>query len=117
MNGAQAGRSVSVELGERSYRISISPGIIRHIGSLLKTLPCGKKIGIVTDRNVGRRYLRLVMRSLVEAGFHPTAIVLPPGERTKTLPTVAKILNEWIRHRFERRSVVLALGGGVVGDV
>ncbi|MGH7257160.1 MAG: 3-dehydroquinate synthase [Nitrospiraceae bacterium] len=117
MNGVQAERSVAVELGERSYRISIRPGIMRDIGSVLRTLPCGKRIGIVTDRNVARRYLRVVTRSLVEAGFDPTAVVLPPGERTKTLHTVVKILNEWIRHRFERQSTVLALGGGVVGDL
>ena len=117
MNGVKAERTVAVELGDRSYRISIRPGIMRDIGSVLKTLPCGKRIGIVTDRNVARHYLRIVTRSLGDAGFDPTALVLSPGERTKTLDTVVKILNEWIRHRFERQSTVLALGGGVVGDL
>ncbi|HKT34788.1 MAG TPA: 3-dehydroquinate synthase, partial [Nitrospira sp.] len=55
--------------------------------------------------------------SLKQAGLDPVPIVLPPGERTKTLATVARILDVLAKHRFERRSLILALGGGVIGDL
>ena len=108
---------MGVELGERSYRIKIRPGIMRDIGSILKTLSFGKRIGIVTDKNVARRYLRTARQSLIAAGFEPISIVLPPGERTKTVRTVVTILDGLVRRRFERQSTLLALGGGVVGDL
>ena len=75
------------------------------------------KVGVVTDRHVARHYLKPALASLKQAGLEPVPIVLPPGERTKTLMTVARILDVLARHRFERRSVILALGGGVVGDL
>jgi 3-dehydroquinate synthase len=75
------------------------------------------KVGIVTDRHVAHHYLKPTLDSLEQAGLEPVSIVVPPGERTKTLATVARILDVLARHRFERRSLVLALGGGVVGDL
>jgi len=66
---------------------------------------------------VASRYLQGVLRSLRKAGYDPIPIILPPGERTKTLGTIAKILDLLARQRFERQSLLLALGGGVIGDV
>ena len=106
-----------VALGERSYDIVLHPGLLATVGDRLSALTKSQKIGVVTDRNVASRYLQGVLRSLRKAGYDPTPIILPPGERTKTLDTIAKILNVLARHKFERQSLLLALGGGVIGDV
>ena len=106
-----------VALGERSYDIVLHPGLLATVGERLSALTKSQKIGVVTDRNVASRYLQGVLRSLRKAGYDPTPIILPPGERTKTLDTIAKILNVLARHKFERQSLLLALGGGVIGDV
>lgn len=108
---------VPVDLGERSYRIVIGRGLIARLGPILTELPATGKVGIVTDTNVAARYLRPVCRSLSEAGFQVSSIILPPGERTKSLRTISRILDELARRKFERRSLLLALGGGVIGDL
>jgi 3-dehydroquinate synthase len=111
------GQRIAVPLGERSYEIFLEPGSSRTLGDRLKRLGATAKIGIVTDRHVARHYLKPTVESLKQAGLDPAAIVLPPGEPSKTLATVAKILDVLAAHRFERRSLLLALGGGVIGDL
>jgi 3-dehydroquinate synthase len=108
---------VPVTLGERSYDIVLHPGLLATVGNRLSALTTSPKIGVVTDRHVASRYLQGTLRSLTKAGYDPTPIILPPGERTKTLGTIAKILDALARHKFERQSLLLALGGGVIGDV
>jgi 3-dehydroquinate synthase len=108
---------IAVRLGERSYEIFLEPGSSRSLGDRLKRLVDQAKVGIVTDRHVARHYLKPTVDSLKQAGLDPISIVVPPGERTKTLATVGRILDVLARHRFERRSLVLALGGGVIGDL
>ncbi|HEX8750552.1 MAG TPA: 3-dehydroquinate synthase [Nitrospira sp.] len=108
---------IAVNLGERSYDILVAPGVSVSLGQTLKKLILTGKIGIVTDQHVARHYLRRTMSSLKHAGFEPVSIVLPPGERSKTLATTARILDVLAKHRFERRSMLLALGGGVIGDL
>ncbi|HMF84943.1 MAG TPA: 3-dehydroquinate synthase, partial [Nitrospiraceae bacterium] len=108
---------VPVTLGERSYDIVLHPGLLATVGDRLRVLTTSPKIGVVTDRHVASLYLQAILRSLCKAGYDPTPIILPPGERTKTLGTIAKILDELARHKFERQSLLLALGGGVIGDV
>ncbi|THJ25510.1 MAG: 3-dehydroquinate synthase [Nitrospira sp. CG24E] len=114
---AVAEQIVPVTLGERSYDIALYPGLLAEIGDRLSALGTASKVGIVTDRHVASRYLQAVLRSLRKAGYDPTPIILPPGERTKTLGTVARILDRLAQQKFERRSLLLALGGGVVGDI
>ncbi|WP_447598838.1 3-dehydroquinate synthase [Nitrospira sp. Nam80] len=106
-----------VELGERSYRILIGRGLLSDVGATLKQLQCTGKVGIITDRNLARRYLKPVTHSVAEAGYRPIAVVLPPGERTKSLRTISHILDELVRRKFERGSMLVALGGGVIGDL
>lgn len=108
---------IPVKLGERSYDIFVAPGVSVSLGETLKKLISTGKIGIVTDQHVARHYLRRTVSSLKDAGYEPVSIVLPPGERSKTLATTARIVDVLARHRFERRSMLLALGGGVVGDL
>ena len=111
------GQRIAVQLGERSYEILLEPGSSRSLGERLKRLVDTAKIGIVTDRHVARHYLKPTVDALKHAGLAPVSIVLPPGERTKTLKTVAGILDVMAAHKFERRSLLLALGGGVIGDL
>jgi 3-dehydroquinate synthase len=66
---------------------------------------------------VASRYLQNTLRSLRKSGYDPTPIILPPGEQTKTIGTIAKIINALARNKFERQSMLMALGGGVIGDV
>ncbi len=108
---------VPVSLGDRSYTITISPGLIREIGVRMRVLNAPGLVGVVTDRHVARHYLKPAIRRLKREGFTPVPIILPPGEGTKTLATIGKILDVLAKHRFERQSFLVALGGGVIGDL
>lgn len=108
---------VPVILGERSYDIVLRPGLLATVGDRLRGISTSPKVGVVTDRHVAGWYLQGTLRSLRKAGYDPTPIILPPGERTKTLGTIAKILDVLAKHKFERQSLLLALGGGVIGDI
>ncbi len=109
--------TVPVSLAERSYEITIRAGLLERLGSELKHHAVKGKVAIVTDRQVARHYLETVLKTIKQHGIEPVPIILTPGERSKTLQTVETILDVLARHRFERSSVLLALGGGVVGDV
>ncbi len=109
--------TVPVCLGQRSYDIVILPGLLQQVGIRLKRAGVRAKVGLVTDRHVARRYAETVTRSCRKQNIDVVPIVLPPGEQSKTLRSVERILNVLARHRFERQSMVLALGGGVVGDL
>ncbi|MEC4890127.1 MAG: 3-dehydroquinate synthase [Nitrospira sp.] len=108
---------VPVSLGDRSYTITIGPGLLRELGVRLRALTASGLVGVVTDRHVARHYLKPALIQLKRAGFTPVPIILPPGEETKTFATIGKILDVLAKHRFERQSVLVALGGGVIGDL
>ncbi len=110
-------QTIPVSLGERSYDIVVEAGISAALGDRLRKLGASKKVCVVTDRHVARHYLERTVRSLRKAGFEPDSVVLPPGEQAKTLATAARILDALAKHKFERSSTLIALGGGVVGDV
>ena len=110
-------QTIPVILGDRTYHLTFHPGLLATVGERLHSLKASQKIGVVTDRHVGQHYLRPALRSIRRAGFEPTAIVLPPGEQTKTLATAAQILDVLAKQKFERSSMLLALGGGVIGDL
>jgi 3-dehydroquinate synthase len=109
--------TVPVSLAERSYEIIIQAGLLERLGRKLKKQGVRGKIGIVTDRHVARHYLKSSLEAIKKYGIDPVPIILTPGERSKTLKTVEHILDVLARHRFERSSILLALGGGVVGDM
>jgi 3-dehydroquinate synthase len=109
--------TVPVSLSDRSYEIVIQAGLLARLGRRLKELGVGGKVGIVTDRHVARHYLKSSLEAIQRCGLEPIPIILTPGERSKTLKTVEQILDVLARHRFERSSLLVALGGGVVGDM
>src|SRR6185436_6869809 len=75
------------------------------------------KVAVVTNPVVGRLYGRSVLRSLKAAGFQARTILVPEGEQAKTLRWVSALLDQLAADRFERGSLIIALGGGVVGDL
>ncbi|MGZ9151590.1 MAG: 3-dehydroquinate synthase [Nitrospira sp.] len=110
-------QTIHVELGMRSYAILIRCNLLESIGEELTRLGCSGKVGVVTDRNLAARYLKQVSRVLKRAGYMVVPIVLAPGERTKTLRSISTIMNALVDAKFERTSTLLALGGGVIGDL
>lgn len=109
--------TVPVALSERSYKILIQPGLLERLGRQLKKLGVKGKVGIVTDRHVARHYLKNLLQVIKGFDVEPVPIILRPGEQSKTLKTVGNLLDVLARSRFERSSTLLALGGGVVGDI
>lgn len=110
-------RSVNVPLGPRSYTIKIGAGLLPHLGAECAQLQLGSRCAIITDTNVGRKYARPAYDSLVRAGFDPSLIIMPAGETAKSLRSVQTCYDRLASHRLERRSFIVALGGGVVGDL
>jgi 3-dehydroquinate synthase len=110
-------RSVKVPLGKRSYSIFIGTGLLSRLGKECARLKLGQHCAIITDTNVGRRFARPAYESLVKAGFEPVLIVVPAGETAKSLKTVQACYDQLASHRLERKSFIIALGGGVVGDL
>jgi len=108
---------IRVDLGEHGYEVVVQGGLLDHVGELLAPFKLGPETVIVTNPVVKRHYGARVVRSLRAAGLNPTVLALPDGERTKSLRWVARVLNELLRHRYERKAWLVALGGGVIGDL
>ena len=109
--------TITVGLGKQSYDVVIGPGSLQQIGRHLHSLGCSGRVGIVTNPTIQRFHGASLKRAIVQAGFTCCLISIPDGESVKTLRWVSYILDELVKHRFERRSVLVALGGGVVGDL
>jgi 3-dehydroquinate synthase len=114
---AEAKRTVRVELGDRSYDILIGPGLIAAAGREISSRLKGRKVAVVTDENVGARYLEAFMASLSEAGISAQSLILPAGEKTKSFEHLVTVCDAVLSARIERGDAVVALGGGVIGDL
>ena len=112
-----AAKSVPVHLDSRSYQVLVGGGLLNSIGAQLKPLGLGSKCAIVTDSNVGPLYAGPLQSSLREAGYSAEIITVPAGEESKCLTVAGEICELMIAQRLDRGSFVLALGGGVVGDL
>jgi 3-dehydroquinate synthase len=110
-------RIVKVPLGNRSYDIKIGPGLIHKLGTECARLKLGQRCAIITDTNVGRQYAKPAYNALVQAGFEPSLVIVPAGETAKSLKSVHSCYDRLASHRLERKSFIVALGGGVVGDL
>ena len=108
---------VTVQLGDRSYPIDIVDGGLAAAGDVLKSLGAGPRVAIVTDSNVGPLYAAAVERSLDAAGFSFETLVIPAGEKSKRVGELERLWNAFVDAGLDRQSVVVALGGGVVGDL
>lgn len=116
-NMTDGARKVRVELGDRAYDILVGPGLIAGAGAHLAPLLRRKRVAIVTDETVGQLHLPALEKSLDAAGIRHSAIRLPAGESTKSFAQLEK-LTEWLLgEEIERGDLVIALGGGVIGDL
>src|SRR6266478_4644580 len=110
-------RIVKVPLGDRSYRILIGRGLLSRLGVECSRLQLGRRCAIISDRNVAPRFSKIVQRSLEKAGLQSFLITVPAGETAKSMKTLQSCYDQLAKHRLERNSFIIALGGGVVGDV
>jgi len=110
--------TVHVNLAERSYDVLVGGGILHSIGEQLKKhFQPGSKGVVVTDSTVGPLYADRVLASLKSTGFNAGLITVPAGETSKCLAQVGDISRQMIRAQLDRGSFLIALGGGVVGDL
>ena len=110
-------KRVVVPLPRRSYDVLIGPGLIDKAGEEIAALAPGARCGIVTDAHVAPLYLQRLQTNLSAAGLKSFAVVCPPGEGTKSFAEFERVSNALIEAKIERRDVVIALGGGVIGDL
>ncbi len=110
-------KKIRVELGERSYTIATGTGILREIGKSLERFDFSKSAAIVSNPTVFALYGKTLTDSLSDSGFQVVEIILPDGEEYKNLSSVEIIYEQLLKMRFDRRSVLIALGGGVIGDI
>ena len=110
-------RTVQVSLGNRSYPILIGSKLLPQLGRQCVRHQLGSRCAVITDRNVGPLFAKAALNSLKAAGFDPVLITVPAGETAKSLATVQSCYDQLAAHRIERKSFIVALGGGVVGDL
>src|SRR5262249_11037536 len=106
-----------VALAERSYDILVGPGLIGSAGAAMLPLMRRRQGVIVTDERVARQHLSALRQSLDREDIANHAIVLPPGEGTKDLAHFGRLVDDVLASGIERGTMMVALGGGVVGDI
>ncbi|MGD9540771.1 3-dehydroquinate synthase [Methylocystis sp.] len=109
--------TVKVALGGRSYDIIIGDGLLQRAGDHIAGIAPGTACAVITDENVARLHLPTVEQSLKKAGLRTTTIIVPPGEASKSLSVFGRVCDDVLAARIERRDLIVALGGGVVGDL
>jgi 3-dehydroquinate synthase len=109
--------TVAVELGARSYEVRIGAGLIDRAGAEIAPCLRRKRVAIVTDQTVAALHGARLQEALAAAGIASTSLALPAGEATKGWPQLARTVEWLLEEQVERRDVVVALGGGVIGDL
>ncbi len=110
-------QEVRINLAERSYAISIDCGILRDLGKRIRDFAFSRSIAVISNPVVYDLYGAVLAHSLTREGFELTEIIVPDGEEHKTLEWAGKIYGELLKSRLDRRSAIIALGGGVIGDL
>lgn len=109
--------TVTVELAGHSYEVMIEPGLIGRCGEELRKRSAARKVALVTDSTVADLYGLVVSASLTRAEFEVVDLAIDPGEQSKTWAMAGQIVDAIADHGLERTDLVVALGGGVVGDL
>ena len=112
-----ASTEVTVDLGERSYNIVIGSGLIARADDYLAAVAPSRRVIIVTDENVAALWLENLETVLTRANYHISTRVLTPGEQTKSLDQIAALTDWILESGVDRKTTVIALGGGVIGDL
>lgn len=110
-------RCVQVDLGDRSYDILIGPGLIARAGTEIAARRPRTRCAVITDTNVASAHLDALTASLEKSGIEAQPLVLEPGEKTKCFDELISVCDHILGARLERGDLVLALGGGVIGDL
>ena len=108
---------IHVNLPQQSYEIAIAPKSLDQLGEHMTSLKLGKKVLLVSNPTIFKHFGERAIASLKVAGFEVAELTLPAGERYKTLNSVQKIYDTALENRLERSSTLVALGGGVIGDM
>ncbi|MFN4217983.1 MAG: 3-dehydroquinate synthase [Candidatus Bipolaricaulia bacterium] len=117
IGGVRAPLVLSTALGERSYFIWIKPELLYHIGELYRGYRLGSQAAIITDTTVAQLYGELITDSLRKNGVEPLLLSVPPGEEQKSLQTAEMLYTRLLEANFDRHATIIALGGGVIGDL
>jgi shikimate kinase/3-dehydroquinate synthase len=117
LNEYQAPRRVRVELSQNSYDVLIAPKLLSRAGALLGPVLPQPRCVIVTDETVAQLHLVTLQRSLTETGIAHNVLTVPPGETSKTLQTWQSLVEALLEQKVDRHTTVIALGGGVIGDL
>ncbi|KQY34151.1 3-dehydroquinate synthase [Rhizobium sp. Root483D2] len=112
-----ARKTVRVNLGDRSYDILIGPGLIATAADEIAGRLKGRRMAVITDEHVAPLYLEPLMESLKVKGITAVSLVLPAGEKTKSFEHLIPVCEAILGARIERNDAVIALGGGVIGDL
>lgn len=110
-------QTVTVNLGERSYPIELGEGILSRVGEIMKARGINGRVGIVSNPPVAELYGDRVRESLEAAGYDTASVLIPEGEAHKNTASLGLIYDALVEHRFDRSATLIALGGGVIGDV
>ena len=110
-------RTVTVNLGQRSYPIELGEGLLSRLGELMKAQEIGGRVGIVSNPAVADLYAEEVRDSLRDAGYDTAVVLIPEGESHKDTASLGLIYDALVEHRFDRSAALIALGGGVIGDI
>jgi 3-dehydroquinate synthase len=108
---------VEVGLGARAYDILIGPGLLERAGEAIAARLPGARVAVVTDENVAAAQLPALQAGLEKAGIASAVVTMPPGERTKSFAHLQDVVDGILAAKLERRDAVIALGGGVIGDL
>lgn len=110
-------QKLHVSLDKRGYDIVIGERLLARAGEYIAPLLKGKNVIIISDSNVSKLYLHRLTNSLEDAGIRSRSLVLPAGEATKSLDNFARLIENLLEQKPDRSTVLIALGGGVVGDI
>jgi len=108
---------IEVGLGARAYDILIGPGLLERAGEEIAARLSGARVAIVTDENVAAAQLPALQAGLDRTGVASAVVTLPPGEKTKSFSHLQEVVDGVLAAKLERRDAVIALGGGVIGDL
>jgi 3-dehydroquinate synthase len=110
-------QSLTVNLGDRSYPIHVGTGLLERSGELLRQAGARGKVAVITNPTVAQLYLDPLAEALRQADLETAPVLVPDGEEHKNLTSLAAIYDRLIAERLERKSCIVALGGGVIGDL
>lgn len=109
--------AVSVQLAERSYEVLIGQGLIREAGAQIAALRPRAKLAIVTDETIAALHLDTLHSSLRDEGFNFQTVIIPTGEAQKSFAGLERLANALLAMELDRGDLVIAFGGGVIGDL